>query len=574
MAGIRGLLSSLSWKQRITILAAAAAVAGGLWWTVRWNQERDLRPLFTGMAAEDAGAVVERLRGSEVPFRVSGDGGTILVPSARVAELRLEMAAAGLPRTGRIGFELFDKTNFGATEFAEQVNFRRAVEGELERSVMALAEVERARVHVTFPKESIFAEVRQPAKASVLVKLRPGRKLSAQNVMAVTHLAASAVEGLAPEAVSVLDMDGNLLSRARRTLPEEGAAAEALLDYRQGIEKDLLQKVRATLDPLLGPEKYRAGITAECDPTSGEESQETYNPDQSVMVTSQKTEDTTAAAAPAGVPGTASNLPRPPVRPATTASGVNRRTENITYQTSRVVRRTKLPQGKLKRVSVSVLLDQTLRWEGSGPKARRIITPPAPETIKVVKDVVAGVIGFQQERGDQVLVETLPFEATLLAPPPEAPETPRVPPGGALPFQMPGWLGKIPQSILVDVLGGLLLAVLGAAAWLYMRWRRRQAARSVAAARAAHPASLTAGAAPAELPEAESGPSFEQKALAQMAESEAERERLEQEALAALKLPAVTKKAEVLKKHIIENASKDPAAAAQLVRTWLKDLER
>ena len=139
----------------------------------------------------------------------------MLVPSAKLAELRLGMAAAGLPKTGRIGFELFDKMNLGATEFTEHINYRRALEGELERSVMSLAEVEQARVHLTFPKDSVFLEAQQPAKASVLVKTRPGARLAPQNVVAIYHLVASAVEGLAPDAVSVLDMNGNLLSRPR-----------------------------------------------------------------------------------------------------------------------------------------------------------------------------------------------------------------------------------------------------------------------------------------------------------------------------------------------------------------------
>ena len=158
-------------------------------------------------------------------FRLSESGSTVLVPSAKLAEMRLEMAAAGLPKSGRIGFELFDKTNFGATEFVEHINYRRALEGELERTVMSLAEVEQARVHVTFPKESVYLESRQPAKASVVVHLKPGATLLPQNVIAIEHLVASAVEGLTPEAVSVLDVRGNLLSRVRAAAAADGAAS-------------------------------------------------------------------------------------------------------------------------------------------------------------------------------------------------------------------------------------------------------------------------------------------------------------------------------------------------------------
>jgi len=257
------LLNQIPTRQKILIVVIACLVAGGLFFGLRWNRERDLRPLFTNLAADDAGAVVEKLRTSNVEFKVA-DNGTILVPSSRVAELRLDMASAGLPKTGRLGFELFDKQNFGSSEFDEQVRLRRAIEGELERSVMTLTGVESARVHVTFSKDSVFSD---------LVKLRPGTVLSPQNISSIEHLAASAVEGLQPEAVSVVDMNGNLLGKPRASLDADSGASSASLEYRQSLEHDLLTKIRSTLDPLLGSEKYRAGVTLECDFTSGEQSE-------------------------------------------------------------------------------------------------------------------------------------------------------------------------------------------------------------------------------------------------------------------------------------------------------------
>src|SRR5215472_1772742 len=245
---MRKLLASLSLRQRITIVVAAVLAGAGLFALVRWRREADFRPLFTEMAAEDAGAVVQKLKEAGVPYRLSENGATVMVPSDRIAEWRLGMAAAGLPKSGRIGFELFDKTNFGATEFTEHINYRRALEGELERSVMALAEVEQARVHLTFPKDSVFLEARQPAKGSVMVKLRPGARLEPPNVLAICHLVASAVEGLAPEAVSVLDTRGNLLSRPHHSLsPDMPEPSDGLLEYRQKIEADLLAKINSTL---------------------------------------------------------------------------------------------------------------------------------------------------------------------------------------------------------------------------------------------------------------------------------------------------------------------------------------
>src|SRR5882762_557907 len=174
---MNSLFSNLSNGQKVSLALAVVLVIAGLFGLVRWNRERDFRPLYTGVAPEDAGAVVAKLKESGTDYRVTDGGATILVPSGKVAEIRLQMAALGLPKSGRIGYELFDKTNFGVTDFTEQVNYHRALEGELERSVMALAEVEQARVHITFPKESVFLETRQPAKASVLVKLRAGARL-------------------------------------------------------------------------------------------------------------------------------------------------------------------------------------------------------------------------------------------------------------------------------------------------------------------------------------------------------------------------------------------------------------
>lgn len=569
MQQLARLWQSLSWKQRATLGGALVAVIALLAAAVQWNRQRDLRPLFTNLEPEDAGSIVAKLKAANVRYRVS-DGGAVLVPSDRVAELRLEMAAAGLPRTGRVGFELFDQTNLGVTDFAEQVNFRRALEGELERSVMSLAEVERARVHVTFAKESLFTENRQPAKASVMVKLRPGARLSPQNVVAVQHLTASAVEGLAPEAVSVLDMAGNLLSRPALELEGEGRHSSAMLEFRQSLEREYLAKIRSTLDPLLGPDRYRAGVNVECDFTSGEQSEETFDPSKSVMVTSAHTEDVSGAAAAAGIPGTASNLPRPAPRLPGSSSGVSRKTENITYQTSRVVRHLKIPQGSLRRLSVAVLVDHKLRWEGEGARARRVLEPPSPETLKIVRDVLAGVVGFQQDRGDQILVESLPFESTLLAEPPAA----RAPAGGSAPggFVPPAWakplLEKAPLPVWLGAAASLLIVVLAIAWMILRRVLRRSPAGSVAPAAAV----LTGGAAQAQIAAADDL-ALEKQALAALEHNRAEKERLEREALLALQkqLPTQTKKAEVLKKAIAEQTRKDPEATAQLVRTWITE---
>src|ERR1041384_6798241 len=181
---MKKILANLSTAQRISIAVVAVLVVTGLYALVQYQKEGDFKPLFTALSPEDAAGIVQKLKETGVEYRLPEAGGAVLVPSARLAELRISMAALGLPKAGRLGFELFDKANLGATEFTEHVNYRRALEGELERSVTSLTEVEQARVHLTFPKDSVFVESQQPAKASVMVKLKPGARLAAQNVLA------------------------------------------------------------------------------------------------------------------------------------------------------------------------------------------------------------------------------------------------------------------------------------------------------------------------------------------------------------------------------------------------------
>jgi flagellar M-ring protein FliF len=554
MNQLRNLATSLSIRQRATILVVALAVAAGMISFSRWRRESDFRPLYQSLAAEDAGAIVQKLKESGVEYRLAENGGTVLVPSARTAESRLALAAAGLPKSGRIGFELFDKTNLGATEFAEHINFHRALEGELERSVMCLGEVELARIHVTFSKESLYTEERQPAKASVLVRLKPGARISPANVTAITYLVSSAVEGLAPEAISVLDMQGNLLSRPRR--PSNGSSDEpsdALLDFRHGIERDLLNKINSTLEPLVGADKFRAGVSVDCDFSSVEQNEEILDPSRSVMVSSQKSEDISGGTGASGIPGTASTLPRPTSRPGTMLAGVSRRTENIAYQTTRTVRHTRLPQGAIRRLSLAVLVDQAVRWEGAGAKRKRVLVPPTPETLKAIHDLVAGITGFTPDRGDQLIVEAMPFESTLypetetgqLAPP--APPSPAVRP-------LPPWLEALRDPRIAGAAGGGALVLIAVVVFLMRRGSRRRASAST----------------PAALEGAGAAPTLEERMQAQLAERALQEQQLEQEALSSIRLPKVTtKKAEVLAKQIKEISKRDAAAGAHVLKEWI-----
>jgi flagellar M-ring protein FliF len=470
----KNIVSGMSLTQRISVIAVTLAAGAALYGLIHYRTESDFKPLYTAMAPEDAAPVVQKLRESGVEYRLAENGGTVMVPSARLAESRLTLAGAGLPKSGRIGFELFDKTTFGTTELVEHINYQRALEGELERSILSMSEVVEARVHLSLPKESVFLDQQQPAKASVMVKLHPGARLSANSITAVTNLVASAVEGLNPDAVALIDMDGTLLSRPRRIGGDDTQQVTTeSLEVRQQLEHDLVSKINMTLEPLLGTDKFRAGASVDCDLTSGDEQEETFDPDKSVMVSSQKTEDSSQRASTGGVPGTTANLPNPPAPQGGANTGTSHRTENVTYQTSRKVKHTRIPQGVIRRMSLSILVGQDVRWEGDAKNRHRVAVPPAAETLKTIRDLVAGTTGFNSDRGDQLIVETLPFESTSLIPDPKS-----IPPPPK-PTVVPAWqqfLTKYRDTLVTAILGLAFLGIVFRVISRLMPDRKRAAA--------------------------------------------------------------------------------------------------
>ena len=544
---------SLSNVQRISLflmplLLSALGFAG-----LRWKHDADFRTLYSSLTPEDASAVTQKIKEAGIEYRLDETGATVTVPADRLAEARLSLAGGGMPRSGRIGFELFDRTNLGASDFTEQVNYQRALEGELERTVATLAEVDQARIHITAGKESVFLDSRQPAKATVVIKLRNQARIQQSSVTAIANLVASAVDGLSPDAVSIIDDSGRLLNRPR---PGDGdaKAAEVNLDYRQQLESELQAKLNGALEPLLGAGKFRTGVNIDCDFTSVDQSDEIYDSTNSAMLTSQVTEESTGTGvASGGQPGTASNLPSPPPKPTAGASGVVRRTENNSYQPSRTVRHTVNPKGTIRKISTIVLLDHAVRWEGAGAKAKRIVVPPSPEVVKAVHDVVAGIIAFNEPRGDQITVESLPFETTLEAEPPisSAPLNQKAPAAD-----------KKQQMILLG--GGALVVVilLGGALFVMRRSTKAKVTDTAAAAIAGDPGA-TGGLPPS--------PGNSGEVEKRIREGEQEQARLEAEVLSAIKLPAATKATEVLIRHIRESSHKDPATAANVLRAWMND---
>ncbi len=551
MTQLARLWSSLSRTQQISLILAPILVGAAILGLQKWKHDSGFRVLYSSLAPEDAAAVTQKIREAGIEFHLDETGATVLVPSERLAEARLALAGAGLPRSGRIGFELFDRTNLGASDFAEQVNYRRALEGELERTVATLSEVDQARIHITFARESVFLDNRQPSKATVVLRLRGGAQLSQPNVFAIANLVASAVDGLSPDGVAIIDSAGHLLNRPHAQGDGETQLAQSNLEYRQQVESELLAKINAALTPLLGPDRFRASVSADCDFSSSEENNESVDGTKSAVLTSQISEETTGGLSSGGTPGTATNLPNPTAKAVTVGNGLHRHTESNTYAPTRSVKHIVTPKGTVRRISTAVLLDQTVRWDGAGAKARRSLVPPSAEVLKGVRDIVAGITGFTEQRGDQITIETLPFENTLQAEPPQAPSAPAKPaPTGLMskPWVMMG--------------GTAALIILAGALTFVMSIKRK-----TGAAEDTSPAALAAGADGVALP----NPRAEMEK--QLAENAAKQALLESEELTRIRLPESTRKTEVLTKHIRDSAVKDPVNVTNVLRTWIGDTE-
>lgn len=563
--------NSLTLVQRISLILVPAILGVSLWGVANWRKEKDFRPLYTGLAPEDAAAMAQKLRETATEFKTDETGAAILVPSAKVAEARLTLAGAGLPRTGRIGFELFDRTNLGTSDFAEQVNYRRALEGELERTVASLSEVAQARIHITFARDSVFLDSRQPAKATVVLKLKQAKQISKANVTAVANLVSSAVDGLSPDSVAVVSTDGRLLNRPQGIGDSAGDLEDSNFEYRKRIESEYLSKINSALEPVLGAGRYRAGVNVECDFTSTEENNESFDPATSTVVNRQSTEESATGATVGGTPGTAANLPQPPPKAPGTSTGNTRRTESVSFQTGRSVRHSVSPKGNLRRVSAVVLLDQTVRWEGFGAKAKRTFYPPSPEILKGVRDAVAGIVGFNEQRGDSLSIETVPFETTLAVPPPPPPPTPPAAAPKSQPFKF-----DFKQPVVIGGAAAALLVVLAGAFLLLRRKKRKKVVEVADTAPGALPAGKEAPAeAAAQVAAAEAEKAKEAKEALDLeaASRQAEQARLEAETLNRIKLPVNTKKSEILVRFIRENVQKDPVAATNVLRTWIADTD-
>jgi len=422
MQSLKKLAASLSAKQILGLAAAFLAVVAIVVGSAYFINTPSYALLAADLDAESAGALVTKLKDAKVPYALDAGGRTIRVPAERLDELRLQFATDGLPAGGRLGFEIFDRPAFGTTEFLEHVNYRRALEGELARTISTLSEVSSARVHIAMAKDSLFTDRDQPAKASVVLRLKANRQPPVAVVRGIAGLVASSVESLRPESVVILDAYGRSLTRAEE---DEGEATGLQLDRQMRIERDLTGRVIAMLEPVIGEGRVRANISVRLKADAEEETEERWDP-TSVVRSRQtqaegdlKTGSQGIAGARANLPPNMTTSPAPAAAtPVTTAQGLGRTSETTNYEVSKLTRRRVSPSGQVARLSIAVLIDEKRPAAATTAAAAAGAAPAAPAAqartpteVEQIQKLVAAAVGFDQARGDQITVEHIAFDA-------------------------------------------------------------------------------------------------------------------------------------------------------------------
>jgi flagellar M-ring protein FliF len=530
---IKKFWSGLSRAKKIALIAVTSTVLLGVIAVATIGSRVRYAPLYTGLSTEDSAAIATKLKEMKVLHRVTPSG--IEVPEDSVPEVRLDLASAGLPRGGGVGFEIFDSARFGATEFEQQVNLRRALEGELARSIMTIEGVVSARVHLVLPERRLFAARSEGASASVVVKLSPGVDFGKREVAGVVHLVSSAVPGLTKDRVSVVNTDGVTLhspSSGDSSASGEESQGQVATDLATGMENH----VRTLLERVTGPGGADVRINVDLEDASRERTEEHYEPTKTALRSEHKTEESTTeeGATVAGVPGAQTNLPdvdeSVASREADQGGNVFRRTRTRNWEVDRITEKIVTPRGDVARVSAAVLIDGNYETKDGV----QVYQPRDPEELKRLEEVVKNAIGFNAARGDSIRVEGAKFsrlDSTL--PPPVAISVERY---------IPYMLAVLGLITLLAMLVVFLRAVKGA------QKPELSAAAALAAAEGDEAAMLGAG-----------------------------------EAQVAGALPGVPSPAELpapspaeledRRVRAIEFASKDPVGAAMILTRWLSSGE-
>ncbi|PKN06563.1 MAG: flagellar M-ring protein FliF [Deltaproteobacteria bacterium HGW-Deltaproteobacteria-7] len=382
---------ALSSGKKISIIMVLLVTAASIVLLVYLTTQIEYRVLFSNLSSEDAGHIVSKLSEKKIPYKVSSSGGAISVPAEKVSELRLELAAAGLPQGGGVGFEIFDNKTLGATEFEQQLNYRRALQGELSRTINGLDEIQSSRVHIALPKDSIFTEQQKKPTASVTLRLKSGKGLRPAQIDGIVHLVASSIEGMNPEDVMVVDSRGAILSVKQNDNKLSKLTAQQS-DYQRNMEKDLAARIQSMLENVVGQGKAAVRVTAELDFRIMEKTEESYNPEAQVVRSTQRNSEKENAVTTAGA---VSDNPKK-----------EKLDEIINYEINKVVSKTVMPVGETKKLSIAVLVDGKYKKNEKNEEVYQALTK---NEIESLEDLVRKSAGINTQRGDQVVVTNMPF---------------------------------------------------------------------------------------------------------------------------------------------------------------------
>lgn len=426
-AGLGARLAALPARSKVALGIGLAALAGVVLAMTLWSNQGDYKVLYANLSDKDGGAIIAQLSQMNVPYKHADGGAAILVPAAKVHDVRLKLASAGLPKGSVVGYELMDGARFGQTQFQERLTFQRGLEGELTRSIQSMAAVQSARVHLALPNQNGFFREQQKPSASVMLTLHAGRTLERAQVAGIVHLVSSSVPEMNPKAVSVLDQTGALLSGPGENASGAGLDAQQL-QYVNQIESGYSKRIFELLEPVVGRENLRATVTADVDFSQTEATSEEFKPNQGAnAVTTIRSQQTTeqsggTAAQPSGIPGAASNQPPVPAtapitgaaQPLQAAQGggagsSNSRRDAVTnYEVDKTVRVTRNATGTVKRLNAAVVVNNRSVTDAKGKTTQ---VPMSAEEMDKLTALVQESIGFSKERGDSVKVINAPFKA-------------------------------------------------------------------------------------------------------------------------------------------------------------------
>ena len=555
-SGFTALLNRLRANPKVPIAIAAAAAVAIVVVMMLWAKQPTYKVLFSNLNDKDGGAVVTQLTQMNIPYQFSDNGGAVLIPADKVYETRLKLAAAGLPKGGAVGFELMDQEKFGISQFSEQINYQRALEGELSRTIETLGPVSSARVHLAIPKPSLFVREQKNPSASVTLNLQPGRALDDGQINAIVYMVSSSVSGLPPANVTVVDQSGHLLTQSDSNGRDLNASQ---LKYANEVEGRLQRRIEAILQPVVGNGNVHAQITAQIDYATREQTDENYQPngaaDKAAVRSRQlSTSDQIGGSSVGGVPGALSNQPAPAATaPVTTPPAANtaqnqnqnqagnaqngaqnstanrstvpsnsRRDETTNYEVDRTITHTQHSAGAVQRLSAAVVVNYQVGTDGKSK-------PLTDEQLKKIDDLVREAMGFSTERGDTLNVVNTPFYEA-------ADDT----------AELPFWKQQAFFDQLIDAGRWLLVLIV---AWIL--WRK--IVRPMLRKQQAEKEAIAAAALAASMPQPEGSKPVK------LSTDELEKRKRSQQRVSV----------EVQTQRVQELADKDPRIVALVIRQWM-----